>query len=130
MAVIMLKTNKISKFILKAIVSVIIVLVVIGFLFFWLKQPVYTPLEPKSDAGVQLVAGTIQDFRSATSTIYIKYPNQHKLVKTRATFAEDEGYALQKPNNSLHIEWIDEHHVSVTYQARQNPEPYAVIIEY
>ena len=126
----MLKTNKISKFILKAIVSVIIVLVVIGFLFFWLKQPVYTPLEPKSDAGVQLVAGTIQDFRSATSKIYIKYPNQHKLVTTRTTFAEDEGYALQKPNNSLHIEWIDEHHVSVTYQARQNPEPYAVIIEY
>lgn len=40
----MFKTYKISKFILKAIVSVIIVLVGIKFLFFWLKQPVYKPL--------------------------------------------------------------------------------------
>ena len=37
---------------------------------------------------------------------------------------------LLKPNNSLRIDWVDEHHVKITYRARQNPEPYTEIIEY
>lgn len=39
-----------------------------------------------------------------------------QLVETEAVFAEDEGYALAKQDDSLYIEWIDDHHVSVSFQ--------------
>lgn len=39
-----------------------------------------------------------------------------QLVETEAVFSEDEGYALAKQEDNLHIEWIDDHHVSVSFQ--------------
>ena len=47
-----------------------------------------------------LVTGTVKD----------------QLVETEAVFAEDEGYALAKQDDSLYIELIDDHHVSVSFQ--------------
>lgn len=118
-----------KKTVTKLVTILSFVLLLVSFLI-WIFTPTVTPLEPKSASGVQLVAKTTQDFRSATSRIYIKYPERHQFVETEVVFSEDEGYALAKQDDSLHIEWIDDHHVLVSFQGRTYMEPSIKIIEY
>ncbi|MDD6449427.1 MAG: hypothetical protein PUF78_06875 [Lachnospiraceae bacterium] len=122
-----LKCSKKTVTKLVTILSFILLLVIF---LIWICTPTVTPLVPKSASGVQLVAKTTQDFRSSTSRIYIKYPDQRKLVETEVVFADDEGYALAKQEDNLHIEWIDDHHVLVSFQGRTYLKPTIKIIKY
>lgn len=122
-----LKCSKKTVTKLVTILSFILLLVIF---LIWIFTPTVTPLVPKSASGVQLVAKTTQDFRSSTSRIYIKYPDQRKLVETEVVFADDEGYALAKQEDNLHIEWIDDHHVLVSFQGRTYLKPTIKIIKY
>lgn len=114
------------------VISILVIsILVIAFLFLlWNNFDSYTLLEPKSPTGVQLASKTTGDMRSSTSTVYIKYPDTNKLVKTDVVFSEDEGPALAKQTDRLSIVWIDDHHVSITFKGRTYSKPDTKIIEY
>lgn len=123
-----MRTVKVCFIFLLIQLTVVLTLFSLGLLSFLYS---FSKLEPKSPSGVQLLAQTASNIAGASSTIYIKYPNRIFPVEADAVFTEMNGTALiSQTQDNPHIEWIDAHHVSITFTGQNYQSPDTEIIEY